>query len=193
MGFFMFKTTILSILFLSVPLFSQELSHTYSRTSTLDDATASDTYYIYFDQLAWTGGLKGGGVKTDTTAGIKSPNVFNGKYLVTFYIDSLKAGTVLDSLWGYIRPIDKDKVPFGDSLYFDFTNNDTTLTGFNYLLNQVPFNRSASTSLTVPNGWVNISDILPPCHGVEVGVTFTQVAATDSAGFKLNHNLGLPK
>ena len=186
--------SILFLLLFVLPSLGQEINHTYSRTSTLDDASPSDTYYIYFEQIRiLTGGLTGGGVKEDTTAELRNTIAFNGDYLVTVFIDSLKANTVLDSIWGYVRPIDQDKVPFGDSLYFDFTNNDTTLTGFDYLENQVPFNRSAATSLTVPNAWANLSGTLPPCHGVEVGVTFTNVAAVDSAGVKLNHNIGIPK
>lgn len=172
----------------------QELIKTYNSTVTLDDAVTADTFYVLFGQPSVVPGrVSDGGVKSDTTAYIENPAMFNGFLGVTIKIDSLKADTVIDSVWQYYQAVDLDKYAFGTKFYLDFTNNDST-GSVDYIENAVPDNRTAGTTPTTVAGWADLDNILSSAaHGFMVVTGMTNVAVADSILVDSNISIGIPK
>lgn len=185
---------LVSFLILTSYCFSLDITYTVTKRDSIGVNDTSDKYYIYFPEPGIFPGSRRGnhGVYPDTTTDINSTITFNNQYTISGYIDSLKANTVIDSVWGRVRTLDVDKKPFGDYYYFDFANGDTAV-AIDYIENLVPQNRSASDTPTTASFSINFKNVFPQCHGLEVEIGMSQVADADSLGFKLNHAIGMKK
>jgi hypothetical protein len=180
----------LVILLLVSVLPAQEINDTWSVTVTLDSSD-TETRYLYFPEVSWTFGRKSGTYGFNATAQTPSNNVHAiDQFLGTVYVDSLKASTALDSIWIGFRHLDKDGYVFGDTTFFDWSNNDSTASE-TFLGSIVPFNRTTPTlGSSSPNGWAEFSGLLKPSHGLEFIFHHTGIGGTnDSLAVKLNLNI----
>jgi len=186
--------TILILLLFAVQAFSQ-VTHTFQSSNTFHDGNTSDVFYLYFPEPSMIAGrIAGGnrGINSDTTATNANTVMFNNKYTAVGYLDSLKASTVIDSIWGRVRPIDFDKKPFGDYYYFDIANGDSAV-AIDYVENAIPQNRDASDTPTSATFSINFDGILPLCNGLEIEIGMSQIAAADSVRCRMNHMIGVSK
>lgn len=169
---------ILILLLLALPVFSQDgMIVTLTDSVTLD---SSDTEVLYLGFYSRSGaGTRG----ISLTAFVPKNNVrLTDHLLITGYVDSLKANTAKDSIYGQIEFLDNDGYVLGSEIfYFDFTNNDSAAS-IQYLNNITPFNRSSPTlGVSNPTFWIDLSGLMKPVHGLKLTTVHVGIGGSNDS------------
>lgn len=172
------KDALILFLFLIPTLcFSQNGKQTTWRSSqAVVDSTGTTSLYLNFQSP-----LGDDGFGTSYSRPKQVISITND-LLVTGQVDSLKASHNSDSLTIYFVPFDRFGNVIPDTLFFDFTNNDTT--SAKQYIDWTPYNQAAKTAGTdAATFWVDLSGNLRDYPGGKFVIEqVSTTATTDSTG-----------
>lgn len=187
----MIRTVFLFFIFVPSLLLSQNgIVRTYQATTTLD-STDIETFFLGLPGDTWFAN------SGQSTAAITPSNGVDliDQLLITGHVDSLKASSAVDSLYGWVVGMDKDGYIVNDTLFYDFTNHDTT-SAIQYFDASAPWNRAgvAVQGTSLVQFWIDLSGLLRNYHAFKFGIgRVGDGTSADSVLVTQNIAIGEPK